>query len=313
MGTGAEEALKLYKVKPASNKKLPYWAKTLPLPMGLATADRIVAVSPTYSREILTPGYGCDLQDFLKTRVDHLSGILNGIDVKSWDPSNDPEIDSMFDAKTISIRKKNKSTLLQEFHFNNALDIPLLVLISRMDRQKGVDIIIEGLRNLKHLPWRAILLGTGDRNLEQACRDLEVELPDKVRASIQFDTALSRRMYAGADILLMPSRYEPCGLSQMYAMRYGCLPLARATGGLVDTVFDPDIASAPTGFLFQNAEASSFTPALQRALDYYKNQKAWRMMQLNGMSQNFSWARSAKNYLDLYTQLHNFMEIERQS
>jgi len=105
----------------------------------------------------------------------------------------------------------------------------------------------------------------------------------------------------------MPSRYEPCGLSQMYAMRYGCLPLARATGGLVDTVFDPDTASTPTGFLFQNAEASSFTPALQRALDYYKNQKAWRMMQLNGMSQDFSWARSATNYLDIYTQLHNSM------
>ena len=305
MGTGAEEALKLYQVKPAGNQALPQWAKTLPLPMGLAAADSIIAVSPTYSREILTPEFGCDLQDFLITRKEHLSGILNGIDVNSWNPEKDPEIASNFEKNTIAVRKDNKAALLKEFHFNHAQNIPLLVLISRMDRQKGVDILIEGLRAAKDLPWRVILLGTGDRNLEQACKDLEEEMPDKVRAAILFDTALSRRMYAGADILLMPSRYEPCGLSQMYAMRYGCLPLARATGGLVDTVFDADTSPAPTGFLFPDATAHSFHGALLRALSHYRNQEEWRQMQLNGMTQDFSWTLSANNYLDLYTQLHN--------
>lgn len=305
MGSGADEALVDYKIKPSPDNNLPKWGKTQPLPMGLAAADHIVAVSPTYAREILTPEYGCDLQDFLKTRVGQLSGILNGIDVKSWDPAVDPAIKTNYDGENLAARKENKLALLNEFAFSAQSNVPLLVLISRMDRQKGVDIVIEGLRNIKNLAWRAVLLGTGDRNLEQACRELEEEMPDKVRASIQFDVNLSRRMYAGADILLMPSRYEPCGLSQMYAMRYGCLPLARATGGLADTISDADNSSKPTGFLFPNADADSFTTALIRALRLYKKRAQWEIMQSNAMAGDFSWAASARNYLDLYTQLSN--------
>ncbi len=311
MGTGAEEALTTYHVKPSRNRNLPHWGKTLPLPMGLAAADRIVAVSPTYAQEILTPEYGCDLQDFLKTRLSQLSGILNGIDVKSWDPATDPALKVNFDRKSIASRRKNKKALLEEFQFPIDLETPLLVLISRMDRQKGVDIIVEGLRAAKDLPWRAILLGTGDRNLEQACKDLEEEMPDKVKAAILFDVKLSRRMYAGADILLMPSRYEPCGLSQMYAMRYGCLPLARATGGLADTIFDPEQSAEANGFLFTDANAVSFIAALERGLQLYQNDKAWKVMQSNAMAQDFSWANSAQKYLDLYTQLVNNSNYER--
>lgn len=305
MGAGAENALNTYKVRPSRNKNLPSWGKTQPLPMGLAAADRIVAVSPTYAKEILTPEYGCDLQNFLKTRSDHLSGILNGIDVRSWDPSVDPAIKVNFGAENVSMRSGNKISLLSEFNFKGIPDIPLLVLISRMDRQKGVDLIVEGLRTVRDLPWRAILLGTGDRNLEQACKDLEKEMPDKVKAAILFDVQLSRRMYAGADLLLMPSRYEPCGLSQMYAMRYGCLPLARATGGLADSILDPESSINPTGFLFPQADSASFVAALIRAFSAYKNKKTWRKMQVNAMSQDFSWATSAQKYLDLYTQLVN--------
>lgn len=305
MGTGAEEALSTYRIDPSRDDDLPDWGKTLPLPMGLAAADRIVAVSPTYAKEILTPEYGCDLQDFLKTRPDKLGGILNGIDIRSWDPATDPALKVNFDRDNLSIRRKNKTALLDEFQFASGKDVPLLVLISRMDRQKGVDIIIEGLRASKDLPWKAILLGTGDHNLEQACKDLEEEMPQKVKAAILFDVKLSRRMYAGADILLMPSRYEPCGLSQMYAMRYGCLPLARATGGLVDTIFDPEDSEKPTGFLFTDANADSFTRVLQQALRLYKNRKTWRIMQTNAMAQDFSWECSARKYLDLYTQLIN--------
>jgi len=303
MGSGADKALSLYKVKPSQNENLPEWGKTQPLPMGLAAADHVVAVSPTYAKEILTPEYGCDLQDFLKTRSDHISGILNGIDITSWDPATDPAIRVNFNSGNLPLRVQNKLSLLDEFGFSRKTNIPLLVLISRMDRQKGVDIIVEGLRALKDLAWRAILLGTGDRNLEQACRDLEQEMPDRVRAAILFDVKLSRRMYAGADILLMPSRYEPCGLSQMYAMRYGCLPLARATGGLADTVFDPGGSSEPTGFLFPNADVDSFSSALKRALLYYQDRTKWKKMQTYAMKQDFSWSFSARKYVDLYAQL----------
>lgn len=309
MGTGSEKALNLYRVKPSRDKNLPPWGKTLPLPMGLAAADQIIAVSPTYAREILTPEFGCDLQGFLKTRENQLTGILNGIDKDAWNPSTDPHIAANFDAETIAHRGKNKTALEAEFGFKHEPDTPLFVLISRMDRQKGVDIALAGFRMLKDFPWRAILLGTGDKSLELACRDLEEELPHKVKAAILFDTKLSRRMYAGADVLLMPSRYEPCGLSQMYAMRYGCLPFARATGGLVDTVIDPDNSQDPTGFLFTDAAAASFASGFLRVLDFYKEKNIWRKMQLKGMSQDFSWTNSARKYINLYAQLQDIILI----
>lgn len=303
MGSGVDEALVKYKISPSNDDNLPNWGKTQPLPMGLAAADRIVAVSPTYAKEILTPEYGCDLQDFLRKRSGHLTGILNGIDVESWDPATDPALKFNFAVSNFTTRSQNKRALLAEFGFPVESDVPLLALVSRFDWQKGIDIIIAGLRAMKNFAWRVILLGTGERNLEQACRDLEDEMPGKVRAAILFDVQLSRRIYAGADLLLMPSRYEPCGLSQMYAMRYGCLPIARATGGLADTVSDPLSSTVPTGFLFPNADASSFITALKRALRLYKKRAFWQAMQFNAMSRDFSWSVSARNYLDLYTQL----------
>jgi starch synthase len=174
-----------------------------------------------------------------------------------------------------------------------------------MDRQKGVDIVIEGLRIISDHPWQVILLGTGDNRLEQDCKDLEIELAHKVRAAIRFDTNLSRRMYAGADILLMPSRYEPCGLSQMFAMRYGCLPVARATGGLVDTITDPKASTAGTGFLFSRIDPRSFAITVKRAIQSFYQKDDWRLMQETAMSQDFSWKRSAEQYVNLYMKLIN--------
>jgi len=303
MGTGSEEALAKYKVSPSKNKNLPAWARELPLPMGLAAADQVIAVSPTYAREIMTPEFGCDLQGFLQTRRSRVSGILNGIDTRSWDPATDPALVKNFDSSSLDKRIKNKRALLQEFQLDQGDDIPLLIMISRMDRQKGVDIVIEGLRSISEEPWQAILLGTGDKRLEQDCKDLEVELAHKVRAAIRFDTNLSRRMYAGADMLLMPSRYEPCGLSQMFAMRYGCLPVARATGGLVDSIIDPKSSASGTGFLFSRIDPRSFANTLKRALQTYCQKDAWRVMQENAMAQDFAWARSAEQYVNLYTKL----------
>ena len=184
MGTGSEEALKKYQISPSTNSDLPAWGRELPLPMGLAAADRIIAVSPTYAREILTPEYGCDLQDFLKTRETNLMGILNGIDTHAWDPFTDPEIRPNFDQGTIENKKLNTAALRKEFYLPAKNNQPLLVLISRLDQQKGVDILIEALRLIKKHPWQAILLGTGNKLLEQACVDLQTALPDKVRAAI---------------------------------------------------------------------------------------------------------------------------------
>ena len=170
-----------------------------------------------------------------------------------------------------------------------------------MDPQKGVDIAVEGLRLMGDQSWQAILLGTGDPNLEQACVNLEEDYPDRVRAAIRYDGALSRRMYAGGDILLMPSRYEPCGLAQMMAMRYGCVPLARATGGLKDTIVDvsksPDLG---TGFLFGPADPKAFAKSLSSALEVFKDAGRWEEIQKRGLIQDFSWKNSALNYVNLY-------------
>jgi starch synthase len=306
MGTGAEAALAKYRVKPSSNKNLPAWAREIPLPMGLAAADQIVAVSPTYAKEIMTPEFGCDLEGFLQTRRAKLTGILNGIDVQSWNPAVDPALTMNFSPDELNRRRANKTTLLHEFNFEGGEEIPLLVLISRMDKQKGIDILVDGLRSVKDLSWRAILLGTGDKRLEQSCQELEGELPYKVRTAILFDSNLSRKLYAGGDILILPSRYEPCGLTQMLAMRYGCLPVARATGGLVDTIIDPKTnPEGATGFLFPRVDPDSFVSALKRALQVYSQPEDWKRMQMNAMQQDFSWQRSAQEYIKIYHEIKN--------
>lgn len=303
MGTGSEEALVLYKIPPAKNKKLPSWGKQLPLPMGLSSADMIVAVSPTYAQEILTPNYGCDLYDFLKTRKSQITGILNGLDTLAWDPGTDKYIKKVFSPENLTAKYQNKLALQREFKLKESKEIPLLILISRMDPQKGVDIAIEGLKQLNDVRFQAILLGTGDPSLEEACRKLEKEMPEKIKVAITFDSELSHRMYAGADILLMPSRYEPCGLAQMIAMRYGCVPVARATGGLVDSIVDVNENGEGTGFLFSSADPESFSRTLLRALSIYKEKEIWKKVQRTGMVQDFSWANSAKKYVDLYASL----------
>ncbi len=301
MGSGTETAMEAYGVAPSRYSRVPWWGRKFPLPLGLQAADRITTVSQTYAKEILTPEYGCGLEKLLQARHRVVSGIVNGLDEDCWDPSDDAKIHVNFDSSSLHKRKENKTAIINEFKLNPDPDLPLLVLISRMDQQKGVDLAVEGLSRGVGRKWQAILLGMGNPQLEEACRQLEESYPDRVRAVICFDTALSRRMYAGGDILLMPSRYEPCGLAQMMAMRYGCVPLARATGGLQDTILD--VSQHPkegTGFLFRPATVSAFTKTLNRALDYFADQNLWREMQLRGMQQNFSWENSALHYLDLY-------------
>lgn len=301
MGAGTEAAIDTFGLPASQSPALPWWAKKFPLPLGLEAADRIVPVSPTYAREILTPEYGGGLEEFLRTRQDSITGIVNGIDQTSWNPATDPALPVNFDIATLQKKQSNKKALITEFSLDPYLKIPLLILIARMDQQKGVDLAVNGLTQMIGESWQAILLGTGNLEIEDACRQLESQYPDRVRTVIRFDSRLSRRMYAGGDIFLMPSRYEPCGLAQMIAMRYGCVPLARATGGLQDTIVD--IAVSPgqgTGFLFKEATPEAFAGALHRALAVFPDLKRWSAIQRQGMSQDFSWENSAIQYARLY-------------
>jgi len=298
MGGEGLDVLAAYGLSPAVDENLPRWARSSPLPLGLLAADSVVAVSPEYSVEIQTPEFGCSLEDFLRKNVDKLTGILNGIDTVSNDPETDPALDTRFTAATIEQRLANKQALQRELDLPVDAEVPVFGMVGRVDPQKGVDLALEALRQLVGMPWQAVMLGSGDPGLENAMLQLQIDFPKQVRAVTRYDPQLSRRIYGGADIFLMPSRYEPCGLSQMIAMRYGCVPVVRATGGLKDTVKD-----RTTGFLVPEATADSLVGSLKRALDVYASAAKWQKIQLAGMKQDFSWQRSARQYASLYKNL----------
>ena len=304
MGYGAQQALTDFGLPPTNNTALPEWARHTPLPLGLLYADKIVAVSPHYAEEILTPEFGCGLEDFLKTRKSAITGILNGLDTEKWDPSNDPEIVKNFSSKSLGRRIENKLYLQKEFNLAISEDTPLLTLISRMDPQKGIDIALRGLTQCEDINWQAIILGTGTPSVEKMAIALEERFPERVRIVIDFDNTLAHQLYAGADIFLMPSRYEPCGLSQLIAMRYGCVPIARATGGLANTIQHVSKrVNGGTGFLFSPPYPSVFAYTLKRAINLYHQPNKWKQIQLNGMMSNFSWEKPAQKYIDLYSNL----------
>jgi starch synthase len=300
LGNGAGPALKAFGLIPAEGSDLPWWAQDMPLPLGLLTADKINTVSTGYAREMLTTEFGAGLEEFLKTRKEDLIGIVNGLDQDSWNPETDDKLAVPFSAGTLKNRPTNKAALLAELNLNPDSSLPLLAYIGRMDQQKGVEIAIAALRQAAGLPWQAVILGTGDPHIEDQARALEAEFPDRIRAIIRFDGNLARRIYAGSDIMMVPSRYEPCGLIQMIAMRYGSVPVARATGGLRDTITDYDTRTASTGFLFQKASPGAMVPALRRALKTYADKRRWIPLQKRCMVQDFSWEKSAVQYLDVY-------------
>ncbi len=303
LGVGAESALASFDLPPATGSALPRWARRLPLPLGLLAADHIVTVSPGYAAEILTPEFGSGLEGFLRTRADSITGILNGLDLTRWDPANDPHVPVQFSDAELAHRVRNKIALQAALDLPPEPDLPVIAMITRLDHQKGVDIALEALRKIADRDWQAVILGTGDPGLERSTRSLASEHKNRVRALIQFDPALSRKIYAGADMMLIPSRYEPCGLTQMIAMRYGCVPVARATGGLRDTIRDYDHDAKGTGFLFQAADSDALASALRRSLDRYSDKRRWIGIQRRGMREDFSWERSARRYANLYQDL----------
>jgi len=296
-GGDGKDVLSAYGLMPLQDSILPKWAQNQPLPLGLWSADAIVPVSPTYGREILTPEFGCGLETFLKSRSGSITGILNGLDNQIWNPDTDQALAVRFNADMLPARKTNKTALQKNLGLDEK-PIPLLAIIGRIDEQKGIDITFETLRQMEDLDWQFVILGSGDAVLEGAARSLQTFYPDRVRTILRFDDQLSRRIYAGADMFLMSSRYEPCGLAQMIAMRYGCVPVVHATGGLRDTVKD-----GKTGFLFSKADPGSMLEALRRAFDVYNNPDKWQRFQRDCMKEDFSWSRPARQYAMLYRAL----------
>lgn len=301
MGTGSENALKHFKISPALNPNLPEWARTLPLTMGMDAADQILTVSPRYAEEIQTSMFGCDLQKYIQMRKSNLKGILNGLDTALWNPATDSHLRQTFTADSLPLRVHNKSNLQQEFDLEVNPDIPVLAYVGRMDRQKGVDLLLEVLRRISTENWQAVILGTGHKDLEEAAQLMQKDFPHKIRVVTRFDSALSHRIYAGSDILLMPSRYEPCGLAQLIAMRYGCIPVASATGGLVNTITPVTTNEDGTGFLFSIEKIDEFYRTLLFALSQFADTPAWQKIQTTAMKKNFSWDRSAQEYANVYS------------
>jgi starch synthase len=297
LGTGAGAALEAYGF-PVDGEGLPEWARGAMLPVGLAHADEISTVSPTYAREILTPEFGCGLEGLLRGREDRLSGILNGLDLESWDPSADPALARPFDASDLAARRQNRAALRRELSLDERGDGPLLAIVSRLDHQKGFDIAGPGISRWLEAGGQVAALGTGDPAIERALGNLAAAYPARFAARFRFDATLARRIYAGSDALLIPSRYEPCGLTQMIAMRYGSIPVARRTGGLADTITD---ARRPdgTGFLFEAFDPAALDEALARAFSAFGT-GGWEGLVRRGMAKDFSWSRSALEYEALY-------------
>jgi len=305
-GYGAQPAMQGIGFRPSADPDLPGWARYTPLPMGISAADKVVFVSKGYAQEVLHKEMGSGLDEYLRLHTDKIYGIINGIDTNYWDPVNDPYIQVPFGRDEMAGKLSNKASLQQELGFVVNENVPLLTVVSRLDNQKGLGILLEGLSRMVDLPWQLALLGTGDEPLEEKALALQTTYPYRVSAALTFDEAYSHKLYAAADILLMPSLYEPCGLSQMIALRYGTIPVARATGGLVDTITnhftDPENS---TGFLFEQKTPEGFDDALRRALQVYTDAPIWRALQQRAMAKNYSWDFSAREYLNLYLSLIN--------
>ena len=270
---------------------------------GLTFADALTTVSPTYAREILTPEGGAQLDAVLRHRARDLTGILNGIDMKEWDPATDRQLPAHYSAAEPSGKARCKEALQKEMGLAVRPDVPLVGMVGRLAEQKGLDLVAAVLPQLAANDVQLAVLGSGQAELERAFAHAAREHPGRIAARIGFDEGLAHRIEAGADVFLMPSRFEPCGLNQLYSLRYGTVPVVRAVGGLVDTVEDFDGASRGTGFRFRDYAPSALWTALRRALDVYRDQRAWRGLMARGMAQDFSWDRSAAGYEALYQRL----------
>jgi len=269
---------------------------------GLMFADWVTTVSRRYAQEIMTPEYGHGLDGVLRVRAARVVGIVNGVDYSAWNPENDDFIAAKYSARDLSAKAVCKKALLREFKLPEAsAGRALLGIVARFTDQKGFDLIAEVAADLLREDVSIAALGTGEPKYEALFRKLAMKFPEKVGVRIGYDNALAHRIEAGADMFLMPSRYEPCGLNQIYSLRYGTVPVVRATGGLDDTVeqFEPSTGQG-TGFKFDEYTGKALLAAVRAAVQAYKDRAAWRKLQLNGMAKDFSWKTSAAEYARLY-------------
>ena len=277
-----------------------FWGNMNFLKAGILFSDAVTTVSRTYSREIQTPENGHGLDGVLRKRSADLTGIVNGVDYDDWDPAHDPAIAAAYSVKRPAGKPVCRRALRQELALPDDA-APLIGMVTRLSDQKGLDILLDAFPAIMALGTPVVILGTGDERYHRRLSDLALAYRDRLRVLLTFDDGLARRIYAGSDLFLMPSRYEPCGLGQMHALRYGSVPVVRRTGGLADTVVDhgPRTISG-TGFLFDEYTPGALTACVRRAVDAFSRPAVWKRIMRNGMEADFSWTRSAQEYAALY-------------
>lgn len=276
---------------------LEFWEQVSFMKAGIVYSDRVNTVSPTYAREIQTEEFGFGMDGLMRDAAGKLSGILNGVDYRDWNPESDPYLCADYSAQDLSGKLKCKQALIEEMELKATPRTPLIGIVSRLAYQKGFDLFLSVAEKILAEDVVMVALGNGEPAIEDAFRDLAELFPDKFAVQIGYNGLLAHRIEAGADMFLMPSRYEPCGLNQIYSLRYGTVPIVRATGGLEDTV------DTETGFKFSGYEPEALEAAVQEALAAYRDPRGWKTRMLKGMAKDFSWAASAQQYRDLYQEV----------
>lgn len=305
-GWGSQEAMSMLGFYPTTDPDLPDWAKFTPLPMGISATDLVITVSPGYAKEITTPHFGCGIEHYLQKHEYKLMGILNGIDVDSFNPETDASLPYQFSTDRLYERVRNKLELQSQLGLDVGHQHPLITMVSRLTHQKGLDLLLDGLEKIVDQPWQFVLLGTGETEIENRVSHFAKRYPNKLIPILKYDEKFARMLYASGDMFTMPSLYEPCGLSQMIAMRYGNIPVASATGGLRDSIIDyQQQPNEATGFLFTDISADGFASTLSKALELFEDKVIWTQIQRNAMQQDFSWHHSAITYANAYKNLLN--------
>ena len=271
---------------------------------GLVYADRINTVSPNYAVEIQGKEFGCGLEGLLGERSDRLSGIINGIDEEAWNPATDPHLPAHFANGDMAGKAVNKAKLQERFDLDQDSEMAVIAMVGRTVQQKGIDLVIEALPELMDLPLQLVILGSGEKKYEQTLKHWRRLYPDRISLTLGYDEPLAHLIEAGSDMFLMPSRFEPCGLNQMYSQRYGTVPIVRRVGGLADTVEDATldnlIEAQASGIIFDESSAEELLEAVRRALKLFANKTLWQQIRKAGMSKDFSWHQSAVKYLEIY-------------
>jgi starch synthase len=307
-GVFSHEVIKLLGLPPESFSisGLEYYGQVSFLKAGLYYSDWMATVSPTYAKDIQTPAYGYGLEGVLTQRQSQLTGILNGIDTVAWNPYNDAHLSRHYNYDNLAAKTRNTQALRNKFGLSSK-SVPLIGMITRLTEQKGIDLVIPIIPEIIKSGAQLIILGSGDKDLEEKLQNLANQYPKRFSVNIGYDEELAHQIEAGANMFIMPSKFEPCGLNQMYSMCYGTIPIVRCTGGLADTVIDatPDNIEKKiaTGFVFEKADSEELLSCVQRALRTFHDKATWRGLQYNGMSRDFSWKKSAQQYVSLYQKL----------